>query len=1000
MDNLIFISYRRGDGNNVARALKIDLEQHLGSETVFLDSNINPGDKWPETIEKALRDARIVLAVIGPEWLTKREQGSGRRKIDSEEDWVRREIEETIAAGDKKTLIPVLLENVKQPEKEWLPDSIKSIFNNQIYHFRWDYRENDCKKLLDHIKILIGWKGLNKVQTVSNDKLSLLNKVLPFSSKDFPVPVIPFVGPIPFEKKEAKVFFGRSENILTLNDKINNPERRLILFYGSSGVGKSSLLFAGLFPRLIDKWNVHYHRRKLLQTLPKDLEEILSKSKESDLPTLLLLDQVEEMYTNPDKVLEDKEPDLLVEKIIHALNEYPNVRILLSFRKEYLSEIQNLFSNKNIPFLRMPLSPLDRSGIIEAITWIVHNKTLNDVYFNLEIEPGLPEQIAEDILRGQRSHVAPMLQIQLRKMWDLVNGQEKPRFTLSLYNEVKDSSLEEFLNGQIKVIQQLFPEEVESGLVLDILHFFTTGRATAGEHLQSDLIALYPPLQAETITRLCQELVNKYLLTFNTEFQPQTLRLAHDALAPPIRQLFNNSDAAGPRAARILQSKKKDIMAGRDVEFSLIDLEIIEKGEDGMKKLGSIEEKILELNKKRVQEREIQFINNIQQTVDAVIDQLYHLEYENAHVKLVHAAEKVFELEQEGTRLKFLLATGLKEQINKIASGFIEFAYFYNECGEVDFAIDLTKKAIKLLNRTDIAEELETQSHHLPLPRNYLRRILEQMDESQFANLENRYYPKMVPVQGGEFSMGNSEGEKSEQEVHKVKLKDFRMASTPITFWQFGLYCKAVGRNIEELKDSWGIHGDNPVINVNWYDCLHYANWLSNQKNLLPAYYSIKEGKNSFLIKNEMEDNDFLFDSIWKSNGFRLPTEAEWEYAARGGINKNKYTFAGSDTIMDVAWHDANSINRTHPTGSLKPNGLGLFDMNGNTWEWCWDWYEKNYYSNSEVISPKGPSTGTFRTLRGGAYSSLNIACRVYSRYATVPNDKDSTYGFRLVQGF
>lgn len=129
---------------------------------------------------------------------------------------------------------------------------------------------------------------------------------------------------------------------------------------------------------------------------------------------------------------------------------------------------------------------------------------------------------------------------------------------------------------------------------------------------------------------------------------------------------------------------------------------------------------------------------------------------------------------------------------------------------------------------------------------------------------------------------------------------------------------------------------------------------------------------------------------------YRLPTEAEWEYAAKGGKKSKKLKFSGSDNVNDVAWYYNNSENKVHPVGQKQPNELGIYDMSGNVWEWCSDLYDGNYFSSRMQDNPKGPINGTSHVLKGGSW--LRPENRIYSaaRIGDFPDTKDDGYGFRL----
>jgi formylglycine-generating enzyme len=161
----------------------------------------------------------------------------------------------------------------------------------------------------------------------------------------------------------------------------------------------------------------------------------------------------------------------------------------------------------------------------------------------------------------------------------------------------------------------------------------------------------------------------------------------------------------------------------------------------------------------------------------------------------------------------------------------------------------------------------------------------------------------------------------------------------------------------------------HPVVGVSWHNARALCAWLTDkerQAGRLPADYE-----------------------------YRLPTEAQWEYAARGGSQSQGYGFSGSNSIDEVAWYAINSGDHTHPVAQKRGNELGLFDMSGNVWEWCWDWY--GTYASGPATDPAGPATGTTRVFRGGSWIYLSPYCRMAFRHNNTPTLASSSIGFRVV---
>lgn len=247
--------------------------------------------------------------------------------------------------------------------------------------------------------------------------------------------------------------------------------------------------------------------------------------------------------------------------------------------------------------------------------------------------------------------------------------------------------------------------------------------------------------------------------------------------------------------------------------------------------------------------------------------------------------------------------------------------------------------------------------------------------------------PEMVAIEGGTFYMGNDySGIMDEKPEHKVTLKSFCLSKKEVTFAMFDAFCRATGH---EFPDDGGFGRDSlPVMNVSWEAAIKFCNWMSTRFGLEKVYdYTVDSAGNLF-IKNVN----------WNANGFRLPTEAEWEFAAKGGNKSQGFAYAGSNNLDEVAWYSKNSNGKPYPVGTKKPNELGIYDMLGNAWEWCWDYYDKDYYKKSPANDPKGPDKGSTRVYRGGNFNSDESFVRITRRFSLSPTVKTGMIGIRLAQ--
>jgi formylglycine-generating enzyme required for sulfatase activity/tRNA A-37 threonylcarbamoyl transferase component Bud32 len=219
---------------------------------------------------------------------------------------------------------------------------------------------------------------------------------------------------------------------------------------------------------------------------------------------------------------------------------------------------------------------------------------------------------------------------------------------------------------------------------------------------------------------------------------------------------------------------------------------------------------------------------------------------------------------------------------------------------------------------------------------------------------------EFVVVPHGEYEMGDvfGDGANDEKPVHTVQVNTLHIGKYPVTQREWNM---VMGDNQSKFKNG----DDYPVETVSWNDVQKFIKKL-NEKT---------------------------------GEGYCLPTEAEWEYAARGGGKKEKWAGTSNRAeLKDYAWHSENSNGKTHPVGQKKPNGLGIYDLSGNVWEWVWDWYGADYYKNSPRGNPKGPDSGSFRILRGGSWDTDEEGTRSTNRFKYYPDNGYYLIGFRLAR--
>lgn len=245
-------------------------------------------------------------------------------------------------------------------------------------------------------------------------------------------------------------------------------------------------------------------------------------------------------------------------------------------------------------------------------------------------------------------------------------------------------------------------------------------------------------------------------------------------------------------------------------------------------------------------------------------------------------------------------------------------------------------------------------------------------DTSNIFPIKINQLPKIdtVEIIGGNFTMGSRDGLKDEQPEHEVSITGTLIVSKFEISQR--VFSQVMGFNPSMIKDN-----RLPVDSIEWSVAVDFCNKLSELYGLTPVY--------------KFTGNNASWDTT--ANGWRLPTEAEWEFLCKAGSNSD---YSGSNVVDHLGWYNMNSGLQSHPVGTKQANAYGLYDIHGNVWEWCWDWYSSEYYSNSPKSNPQGPTSGNRRVARGGSYNEGNSFARSSNRFYQTEFMPQT--GFRIVR--
>ncbi|MDX2246425.1 MAG: SUMF1/EgtB/PvdO family nonheme iron enzyme [Bacteroidia bacterium] len=839
-----------------------------------------------------------------------------------------------------------------------------------------------------------------------------------------------------YTREDLKFFFGRDEETRLLYEMIFQTD--ILLLYGASGTGKTSLIQCGLANKFQSHdWLPLFVRRG--KNLNESLEEALrkvegeEKSPTGDLewldedfnnptptrqpispiarrlrgvylrffkPIYLIFDQFEELYILGTK----EEQEEFIETVKDILQVEQPVKIMLTLREEYLGHLYEF--ERAVPELlrkKLRVEPMNLDKVKTVIKNISESKQSN-----VRLPSGEEDELAEAIfekIRGEEKTVSiplPYLQVFLDKLYLLATGDDTrqadaliTRETLNAAGDIGDV-LRDFLDEQV---QQIALKRQESpATVWKILSPFVTLEGTKEPLSRQNLFDRLPEVSQDLMENIVSSLLTSRILRYSEK--EDRYEIAHDSLARQIHGKRTDEEIAILEVQRLIRSQVA-LQSGVREYFTEKQLLFIEPYLEKFKPKEEEREWIKKSREQVKKQKEEEALRHQQQLLQAktrnrrlmallavagvalVFAVYQYFATQRALSDLEAANEKTvnFFLDEANTEIingrydeaaKIIssarrLAINLQIKQEEVYQSYLELVFLKGESGD-------SIGEVTLLDSAALAKIVVKNSSVSSFS---LREIIQRLDSAWYRHLMEKYYPVMVAVEGGSFYMGCDSTIDIECFVQEVS--SFQMAKYETTVSQFALYCKANNLDIKDhLQSTWSDPGDNPVVNVSWYDAVNYANWVSRKMGVAEAIAKDTVGNYSVNLRG----------------GYRLPTEAEWEYAAKGGIHHSPFVYSGSNDLGSVGWYDENSGDRTHPVGQKKPNALGLYDMSGNVYEWCWDWGDP--YTVNPGKDYLGPVEGSNRVNRGGGWYRNPQFCRVADPTLTSPVIRVIDLGFRL----
>lgn len=867
----------------------------------------------------------------------------------------------------------------------------------------------------------------------------------------------------PYGPGDKEIYFGRDAEIFALYHLLQ--QTRLLLIYGASGTGKTSLINAGLpkaykmtswfciSVRRRDDINASF-RQELARQLGldepvSDLNTALQELYESRwIPIHLVFDQFEEVFT----LGKDDERRIFFQDLQSLLASNLPCKILISMREEYIGYLYDY--ERIVPTIfekRFRVEPIKDSAVEGIITQMckLHGieMEVEEVEESATNMPSTAQQIMLQLKEGKQAVHLPYLQVYLHYLYrHAMDTLGKPLFNAEGIAAVGQlgNVLRGFILTRLEETQHYLTKlKAPDGLAQHLLDEFATDEGTKRSCKRSELVQSLEVPEAMVNSAL-YFLSDTAKLLRADEDDVERYEPVHDTIAKQINELRSVEQKEFKIFAQELQigyarwekeKKNKDrLLLEQDLEKVELYLKRLKKREEYAKWVP-----YFKVSKARVQrKRNLRRYYNIGVKVVAVVAViaavyfsnkylgtsheyddisekyemvrkerkmlLYQINHKKSSTEtvdslLVEAKQLILNLDYNSAWDKMIIAASLDTLNEKVATAMLEPALWNIEIDSFSIADSMLGEINKVLKNNTVKVLLQrvpalADSNE---KRKQLRSCISELNDSTYNQLMQRYYPAMVRIpEDKNYKMGPDDNGL----VQWVQLDEFEMAATETTVWQWAVFCKTTKKDFKQyLEEAWSDPGDNPVVNVTWYEAVDYANWLNER-----YWLSEKEPLNAAILKRSRKK--YQLDP--SANGFRLPTEAEWEYAAAGGeklrYGNGKAIADPKEICFDASKKSKYAIVGESPSRTLgvtslnSPNVFGLHGMSGNANEWCWDWYGEYLVSKTALRNPLGPLAGKFRIFRGGSWFSPPERATVSWRSRYPPNYRVNKIGFRLAK--